>query len=568
MHIDMLAFGPVLILVLGALLIVILGASVRSFVLGLGTIACCALSLGWLVAAQQQGASAALGWLVVDQRTLQLSVATGDSLLLGSMLLLCGAATAGTLAWSFGRGTRAVGTVYGGLLVLLAGGLLAITGVPAPAVMLGLGLAWLGGTIMQQATAASDGRAPFAGLPILALATALLGLGAAPQLEGAPIADMLWLAGCCVLIALGPIWGATPAVPLVVRAPVAALGLPALGGILLLRHGLAAAETWSEASTLALLWFGVAATMAGAWNALTATRLGDAFGWQTTAQLATLAIVFGTGRPEAGPAASGLLAHALLTATAAALAIGVLEQTTGSDVLATLPPLPQPLLAGLAYGLAGASSIGLPPLLGFSVRRVVVLLAGLSRPWLPPVLLAGSTLLALSYLPALAAFFRRPARDAPPRTVLRRGGGWPMLLMLGLVCGGLAPQILWQRALGDPAAVQAGVPPLAALLAGSLPSALLLALLIATVIWLRRGRPGVPFAGGEPLDEEPGWALPFAALRQAVRPPAALKRFAAFAVLLREQRDRLAAVHHALERRMFLAVVVLGLLAVLLLAAQ
>ena len=554
----MLSIVPILILLIGALLIALLSARARPALPGLGAMACCALSLGALLAAYQSGASAAVPWLVSGGRTLEILVASGDGLMLGSLLLLCGMATAGTMAGSAGI-TRAYGELHCGLLVLLAGGLLVITGLPAVASLLGLGLAWLGGLIMQLAGSRDTQRFRAGGLAIVALATALLALGAAPQLAGTPVAGVPWAAGCCVLIALGPVWGTTPAAPVLIRAPIAALGLPALGGVLLLK--LVAIGTPSEALTLALLLFGVATTTIGAWNAVTATRMSDTFAWQTTALLGTLALVFGTGRPEAGPMANGLLAHTLVVGTAAALVIGLLERASGADALAALPPLPRPMVpAGLAYGLAAASAIGLPPLLGFSLRQVVLVLAQLSRPWLAPVLLAGSTLLALSYLPALVACFRRPALAMPPARA-ERGSGWPLLLMLGLLAGGLVPQTLWQRALGDPGAARAGVPPLASLLAASIPTLLLL-LLLAAVVWLCRGRPAIPFAGGEPLDQEPGWALPFAALRNAAR-PAGIERFGGWLPLRAHGVDLKL---HAWQRRHYLAVAVAGLLVVVWLA--
>jgi len=555
------AFGPIIILLLGALLIAVLSARVSSFALGLGAAACCVLSLGWLVAAQQLGASASIPWLVSGGRTLEIRVTSADNVLLSGLLLVCGTATAGTLAGGFGRSARAYGMVYCGLLVLLAGGLLAIAGLPLAA-LLGLGVAWLGGTMMQQA--GSEHTTSVRGsLPVVALASALLALGVAPLLSGEPIAALPWLAGCCVLIAPGA-WWRPQAAPLLVRAPSIALGLPALGGALLLQ-GMAAAEAPSQQLSLTLLLFGVAATLVGAWNALSATRLGDAFAWQTTAQLGTLAIVYGTGRPEAGPMAAGLLAHALVVGTAAALVLGLLERSAGSDALAALKPLPRPMvMAGLAYGIAAASAVGLPPLLGFSLRQVVFVLAQLSRPWLPPVLLAGTTLLALSYLPALAACFRRPML-APAPARAQHGAGWPLMLMAGLVAGGLIPQTLWQRALGDPAAAQAGLPRLATLAAGSVPALLLIALLLLLVVWLRRARPGAYLAGGTPLDQEPGWALPFGALRRSVRPPA-LERLAALP--MRVSGADLQTALRTMERRRYLLVAVAGLLIVLLLALR
>lgn len=564
--------APLLVLLLGAITIWALNTRVRTFPLGLIALGSCGLALGLVVGAQampQFGGELALLWTTLNGQPIELRLGTtGLAGLTGAILLLAGAITAGGLTWTLGRATHAFGLVLAGLLVQLLGGVLTISSATLPGVLVGLGGAWLGSTIMQQATTAHNREAIFGGLPVLVLALTLLTLGAAPQLGGGAIAASLWLLGCTVLIALAPQWSTTPTAPLLVRAPTLALGLPTLGPYLLVRYATTTANTWSAQTTTIVLLVGTGSLILAAINALTALRLGHAFGWQLVAQFALIAIVFGTGRPEAAPMAAGLLIHTIVVSSGMALAIGLLERATRTEDFAALPPLPQPLRqAGLAYGLGAISSSGIPPLLGYTLRRVVLIVAGINRPWLPPIILAASTLLALSYLPTLVAFFRRPAFKSSVATVDQRGAKWPLALMLGLLLGGLVPDTVWQFVLGD-TSVQPQAPTLDVWVRTGVIALLTLIVLGSVNRALRHPRPPAYFTGGEPLDEEPGWALPFVALRRVLRPlvvPAqrpgqVVTRWAD------ARRERLTEVRQTLERRYYLAVVVASLIAVLLLA--
>lgn len=576
------ALSPLLVLTVTALLVWTINGWTRTFVQGLITLTGTLIALGLVAAAQVlaiHGMATLIGdgafvWGTLNGQPLQMRFAITELPGFFSLiLLLSGAVTAAGLAWTLGRATRAFGLVFAGLLVLLAGGILTITSDATLGALGGLGLAWLGGTIMQQATTAHNHGASFSGLGLLLLALTLLVLGATPQLTGGQMTAGLWLAGCAVLIGLIPVWGTTTTAPLLVRAPVTVLGLPMLGGYLLLRYATTAAATWSPQTTFLVLLIGVLGLLVASVNALVARRLGGAFGWQLVAQLALIAIVFGTGQDAAGPMAAGLLAHTLITGTSIALAIGQLERATRGDEFATLPPLPQPLRrAGLAYGLAAISCAGIPPLLGYSLRRVVLLLAQLTpdQPWLAPVLLGCSTLLALSYLPTLVAFFRRPAFRSPLTTLDQRGGGWPLALMGGLLLGGMVPDQLWQLVLGDPSVTAVAVPPQEVLVSTAVTAILTLALFGLINRALRRPQPAVQFMGGEPLDEEPGWTLPFAGLRTVLRPLILPDELGGRALgqAVQRQREWLTTFRQALERRYYLAVVVISLISVLLLATQ
>ncbi len=569
----LLLLGSCLGLLLMAVAICVLSGRMSTFNLGvLATLSLVAL-LGLPVAQlgghlpQQTG----FVWGTLNDTPLELRFAA-DNLptFFSAIWLLCAIITGGGLAATLGRTTRAFGLVFAGLLILVLGGLLTIFSATPIGVWLGLGTTWVGGTIMQQTTSAHNGEARLSGLPILVLALAVLVYAANPTLAGAELLGGPWLAGCALLIGLAARWGTTTTAPLLVRAPITALGLPLLSGYLFVRYATETAPTWSRQTTAAVLLVGVFGLLLGAVNALVARRLMEAFSWQLVAQLALLAVTFGTGQPAAGPIAVGLLAHTAITGTSIALAVGQLERVTHESRFAALPPLPQPLRrAGIAYGLAAISCAGLPPLLGYALRRVVLLLAP-AQPWLPPVLLAGSSLLALSYLPTLVAFFRRPAFRSPLAAVEQRGGGWPLLLMMGLLLGGIVPDNIWQWILGDPAVTGPQAPPLAAIISTAATSLIVLLAFGLVNRALRHPRPGVLFGGGEPLDEEPGWTLPFVALRTALWPlvvPELVPLHSVWQWLAR-QREHLAAPWHVLERRYYLALVVVSLITVLLMAAQ
>jgi hypothetical protein len=201
-------------------------------------------------------------------------------------------------------------------------------------------------------------------------------------------------------------------------------------------------------------------------------------------------------------------------------------------------------------------------------------------------LLAASSLLALSYLPTLVAFFRRPAFRSPIAVVEQRGGGWPLLLMTGLLIGGLIPDGVWQSILGDPSVPtptelwrwllgdRSGPPPPLPSLETAISSAI--SVVAAIIIFgivnraLRRPRTDAEFAGGEPLDEEPGWTLPFVAFRKLLWPLVVPEEAPGTHIWqqFQHQLGRIAGPLHALEHRYYLALVVVSLISVLLIAAQ
>jgi multicomponent Na+:H+ antiporter subunit A len=293
------------------------------------------------------------------------------------------------------------------------------------------------------------------------------------------------------------------------EAPLLAFGPPMLVAYIFVDYATAMQAQWSPLLTGSVLWCGLAMLTVATVGAVTAARLPTALRWQTLAQWALLPVVFGTGQPAAGPIAAGLLAHTIATTTALGLALGLLAHAAaGDDRIATLR-LTQPLgRAGTAYALAAASSAGVPPLLGYALRRVVVLLAA-PLPWLAPLLIALSSLLTLSYMPALLLFWRSTRHS--PLAARHAPGTWPLALMLALLAAGAVPDIVWQWLLGDPSVTGPHPPPIGALVQTAITGVIVVLVALLARRALRRRMSAAQHA-------EDAWALPFGALRAVLRP--------------------------------------------------
>jgi hypothetical protein len=225
--------------------------------------------------------------------------------------------------------------------------------------------------------------------------------------------------------------------------------------------------------------------------------------------------------------------------------------------------------AGLAYALAAASAAGLPLTLGFTVRRALSTMAGAQA--VHALLLVGSSLLVAGLLAPLAAFFRRrPVLRADTGVVVeqRVGAG----LLLGLLLVGSAPYREVAGVVGSLELAREGLP------TGS-PVRLALALLqigVALVMLayanrsLKRDAALVSFNNGLPIEEDPGWALPFAAIAQIVA-PFSLRFWFATAYRAGERLKRLVALAEAMvqhiERRYYLGLIVCATIGILLLAS-
>jgi hypothetical protein len=152
---------------------------------------------------------------------------------------------------------------------------------------------------------------------------------------------------------------------------------------------------------------------------------------------------------------------AALTTLVAGLATSAAERRGDGDDLAALEFTPRLTLAGLALLVAGVSAVGAPGTAGFWAR--VGLLGGISgHSWVLAGLLAGTALLAASYLVPLAAFWR----GAPEPKLADAAALLALLAALGLLVLGVLPPAL--PAISGTPRVLAGLAALALLLAALL----------------------------------------------------------------------------------------------------
>lgn len=194
---------------------------------------------------------------------------------------------------------------------------------------------------------------------------------------------------------------------------------------LLLRLWLAfgASLALPPAGTL-LAALGAAAVLWGSAAALAQTRLKMLVAYSTVAQVGYLFVVFALLAPGAPSAAIALeagvlqaLAHGLAKA-AMFLAAGALVLAAGRDDFAALQgAAAREPLAVFAFGLAGASLVGLPPSAGFAAKWQLLRAALEAGQWVwAAVALAGGLLAAAYVFRVLRlAFLPAPARvDAQP----------------------------------------------------------------------------------------------------------------------------------------------------------
>lgn len=121
-----------------------------------------------------------------------------------------------------------------------------------------------------------------------------------------------------------------------------------------------------------LLVLGAAALLNGAWVALRQHDLKLLLAYGTVSQLGLLMLVYGIGTSDAALAGTALLAaHALYKSTLF-LVVGVVEHDNGTRDLRALSGVGRrtPWLAAVA-GLAVASMMGIPPLLGFVAKEAM-----------------------------------------------------------------------------------------------------------------------------------------------------------------------------------------------------
>ena len=209
-----------------------------------------------------------------------------------------------------------------------------------------------------------------------------------------------------------------------------------------------ALDAQAAADLLAVL--GAAAILWGSAAALVQKKVKMLVAYSTVAQVGYLFLVFALLAGDARLALEGgvlhLLAHGLAKA-AMFLAAGSLVLSAGRDDLAALrgAAARQPL-AVFAFGLAGASLIGLPPSAGFAAKWQLLRAALESGQWWWALVLIAGGLLAAAYvfrvlrLAFLPRLEENDARPLPPLLTVT-----PFALALVAAFGGLFAAALLAR---------------------------------------------------------------------------------------------------------------------------
>ncbi len=212
-----------------------------------------------------------------------------------------------------------------------------------------------------------------------------------------------------------------------------------------------------EAAQL-LGFFGTAAILWGAAQALLTDRVKRLVAYSTVSQLGYLFLVFplaleGSARYFAwNGAAYFMLAHACAKASMF-LAAGTLLRAADSDRIAHLDGISQCIpLPMFAFSIAAVSLIGLPPSGGFMAKWLLLKSALIAGQWVTVVVILLGGLLTVAYLFRVfsRSFMFKPIATACVR--LPRGMHWsPLVLSLIALCLGLfASQILSLLQVGSP----------------------------------------------------------------------------------------------------------------------
>lgn len=293
----------------------------------------------------------------------------------------------------------------------------------------------------------------------------LAGLCSALVLLGAQLLGPLPLAEARVIVAALICWlllgllafGAPPfhlSLQALAEAPAAlagallALGLPLLGGAALIRFMAAQSVGVPPGWRLAFTLFGLLALFASAAGALGTTRLRRVLAWQFSAQLGALLIGLGQGGQALTAAAPAILLNSVLSTLVCFLALAPIERSAGSDEIAEIGLRELQTWPGALLLIGAASAVGLPGTWGFWPRRWLIDALLESSPWAVAPLLAGSSLLALAFVPALVVCWRRePAAPGETLAGAARAAGQmtsaAALVAVPLVVLGVAPQLAW-----------------------------------------------------------------------------------------------------------------------------
>lgn len=274
--------------------------------------------------------------------------------------------------------------------------------------------------------------------------------------NGGPVAPVLGTAGTviallgCLMLAGVPPFCSTfdeaMSAPATLGGLLYGMVLPVLGLGTLIQalHGAAPLAPPWRAVLVGIGALGVLTATAGALREHSLRRM---LGWQASAQAALVLLAAGLEGPLAVLAAPALLINLVLVTLAGALAVAAVERLTGSDDFTQVHPGVNLRLPGVLWALAGASSLGLPPLWGFWGRRWLLEAAFAQQPWAVPAILAATLLGLLVYLAPLACFWRIQHGTRADRPVQTPGVDlqWPLMVLaaLPLLALGLAPQLAW-----------------------------------------------------------------------------------------------------------------------------
>ncbi len=209
--------------------------------------------------------------------------------------------------------------------------------------------------------------------------------------------------------------------------------------------------------------FGAATMLAGAFLALQRTDTKQILAYSTVSVLGTLTFLLGLGGEKATAAMVVYLTAHSCYKGALFLVAGNLDHGTGTRDVARLGLLWRAMpLTAAAAALAGLSMAGVPPLIGY-IGKELLLEAALSSPWrlaaTVAVVLAAAATVAIAMIIALGPFWRR-APLAPPHAHPHEAGPslWlgPALLGAAGLALGLAPGLADRLLLGPATAAVRG----------------------------------------------------------------------------------------------------------------
>lgn len=221
----------------------------------------------------------------------------------------------------------------------------------------------------------------------------------------------------------------------------APLGLPLIGIVALLRLLPDYLASPGQAGGSALMIVGILAFVIAAARAVWLNSLRQIGAAQLSAQAALIVVCAGCGSEAFRAVAPALAVHALISTLALGLGVAALERRSGSDDVTSLSRHPESALYVTTSGivLAASSIVGIPGTWGFWSRFWLFDAVQQSAPWAIPLMLTGSSLLALAMVAPLVRFWHASA----PSTSLRRAhpgellpfGVAALLVVMGIIPG-------------------------------------------------------------------------------------------------------------------------------------